>query len=464
MKKQNGFVSTVAGKETVSRRTRICLGVADFGQSALCAAIQFYMLFYYTDVVGINAGLAGTAMLVGKLTWDMVNDILCGYWCDRTKSRWGRRRPYLIFMSIPMGLTFWLVFSLPAGLKGTAAFFAILGSFLLYDTFNTFVVLAYYSMTAEITTDYDERTRIATTRMVFNVLGYIFGAGIMTVLAAAFQSDGLDARMSWSMTGLIFGMLGALTTLFTGLTVKQKPAVNDAPSKLPASAAVKDVFRNKPFVQYLGIAMIMSVGFTLVTTMMPYFVKYQLVMESQTSLIMIIMLLTLGLCLVPCSKACDRIGKAKTYALGMGIASTALLVAFFLPQRQTLFIYAIAVLAGLGFSAQWICPHAMIPDVIEYDELLTGERREGIFYGVWSLSGKISGAFAMALSGWVLEWCGYVENVEQTQTALAGIRVLFALLPVICLGISIPMLIRYPIDRKTHAKVMEELKNRRGEN
>jgi GPH family glycoside/pentoside/hexuronide:cation symporter len=136
---------------TVSRGTRILFGVADFGLSVLCASIQFYMLYYYTDVAGISAGLAGTAMLVGKLTWDMVNDVLCGYWSDRTHSRWGRHRPYLLFLSVPMGLTYWLVFSLPYGLKGAAAFFAVIGSFLLFDTFNTFVVMAYYSMTAEIT-------------------------------------------------------------------------------------------------------------------------------------------------------------------------------------------------------------------------------------------------------------------------------------------------------------------------
>ena len=449
---------------TVSRGTRICFGVADFGQSVLCAAVQFYMLFYYTDVVGISAGLAGTAMLVGKLTWDMVNDVLCGYWSDRTKSRWGRRRPYLIFMSIPMGLTFWLVFSLPAGLTGAAAFFAILGSFLLYDTFNTFVVMAYYSMTAEITTDYDERTKIATTRMIFNVVGYIFGAGITTVLAGVFGSAaGMSAQSSWSMTGLAFGVLGAVTTLFTGLTVKQKPAVNDAPSELPAATAVLDIFKNKPFLKYLRIAMIMAVGFTLVTTMMPYYLKYQLNMEAQTSIIMVLMLVTLGVCLVPCAKICDRIGKAKTYALGISIAAAALIVAFFLPAGQSPLIYGIAVVAGLGFSAQWVCPHAMMPDVIEYDEMLTGERREGIFYGVWSMSGKISGAFATALSGWVLEWCGYAENAAQTPATLMGIRVLFALLTALFLLICVPLLIKYPITRETHAAVVQELKNRQKE-
>jgi len=446
----------------ITPKIRACLGIADFGQSVLTACIQFYMLFYYTDVIGIGAGLAGTAMLVGRLTWDMVNDVLCGYWSDRTKSRWGRRRPYLMFMAVPMGLTFWLVFSLPYHLTGAAAFFAILGSFLLYDTFNTFVVMAYYSMAAEITTDYDERTKIATTRMVFNVIGYIFGAGITTVLAGIFSANaGLDAQAAWSMTGLIFGAIGTVTTLITAFTVTGQPAVDDKPSELPAWTAIVDTLKNRPFMKYLAIAMTMAIGFTLVTTMMPYFIKYQLGMEAQQGLVMVIMLVTLGLTLIPCAKVCDRIGKAKTYALGITIAAGAMIIAFFLPAGQSPLIYVIAVLSGIGFSAQWVCPHSMMPDVIEYDELLTGERREGIFFGVWSMSGKISGSLATALCGWVLEWCGYRENAVQTAAALLGIRTLFALLTAVMLLACVPMLLRYPITRESHAQVVAQLAARR---
>jgi GPH family glycoside/pentoside/hexuronide:cation symporter len=127
---------------------KVRFGVGDFGASVIIASLQFYMLFYYTDVVGINPAIAGSAMLVGKLTWDMINDGLFGYLIDRTKSRWGRRRPYLMFGSIPLGLSFWLLLSLPSGMNDVAAFFAIIGTFMLYDTFQTLVNTAYSTMTA----------------------------------------------------------------------------------------------------------------------------------------------------------------------------------------------------------------------------------------------------------------------------------------------------------------------------
>ena len=100
-------------RKKLSVGAKLKFGVGDFGCSVITGLIQFYMLFYYTDVVGIKPGLAGTAMLVGKLTWDMVNDVLFGYLEDKTRSRWGRRRPYLIFGAVPLMLSFWLLLSLP---------------------------------------------------------------------------------------------------------------------------------------------------------------------------------------------------------------------------------------------------------------------------------------------------------------------------------------------------------------
>src|SRR5512138_1572148 len=109
-------------------------GLADLGFALITSAMQFFLLFYYTDVAGINPALAGTALLVGKLTWDALNDPLFGYWSDRTRSRWGRRKPYMLLGAIPFGLTIWLLFSLPPGLTGVTAFVAVLATFLLVDT------------------------------------------------------------------------------------------------------------------------------------------------------------------------------------------------------------------------------------------------------------------------------------------------------------------------------------------
>ncbi|MFA5006304.1 MAG: glycoside-pentoside-hexuronide (GPH):cation symporter [Candidatus Izemoplasmatales bacterium] len=445
-----------SGKLSLGKKVRF--GVGDFGMSIVIASLQFYMLFYYTDVVGIDSAVAGTAMLVGKLTWDMVNDGLFGFIIDKTKTKWGRQRPYLMFGAIPLALSFWLVYSLPEGMSNVAAFFAILGTFVIFDTFQTFVNIAYSTMTASLSTDYDERTGLATVRMGFNVVGYILGAGITTMIAGIVGNvAGVSPRVAWSAVGLVFGLLAAATILIPAFSKDLKPVVDDTPSKFPPLSSLASTFKNKPFRRFMLISGIMSVAFMLVTTMMAYYIKYQIAMESSTSLIMLLMLGTLALCLVPCKMVADRIGKAKTYALGIGIASVALLIAFFLPPVASMIIYAIAVVAGLGFSAQWVCPHSMMPDVIEYDELMTGERREGVYYGVWGMVGKITGALGAAICGWGLKIFGYVDNVAQTETSLLGIRLMFSVMPAILLLVCIPLLIRYPIDRKTHARLVEDL-------
>ena len=444
--------------------TKVKFGIGDFGMSAITALLQFYMLFYYTDVVGIDPGVAGTAMLVGKLTWDMVNDVLFGYLEDKTVSRWGRRRPYLILCPIPLALAFWLVLSLPSGMSNFAAFFAIIGTFILFDTFNTMLVTAYYAMTAELTTDYDERTSISTYRMIFNVVGYILGAGITTMLASIISnSAGISERAAWSRVGLIFGIVAALTALIPGLFVKVPPAVESKPSALPPVKAILSTFRNKPFVSYVVITSIMSTAFTLVTTMLPYYLIYQMDMGDNQTMVMLLMLGTLAVFLVPCSKVSGKIGKAKTYALGITIACAGLIASFFLGAGAVIPMYIVAAVAGLGFSSQWVCPHSMVPDVIEYDELETGERREGIYYGVNAMVGKVTGALGSAICGWGLKITGYVEGAAQSESALFGIRIMFALLPALLLLVCVPLLMKYPITRESHAQVVAQLEERRAQ-
>lgn len=447
--------------QKLTNGVKIRYGLADLGFALIGSAMQFFLLFYYTDVAGINPAVAGVALMVGKLTWDAINDPLFGYFSDRTRSRFGRRRIYMLVGAVPLGLAAWLMFSLPKNLTGAAAFLAVLLTFWLVDTFQTLATVPYYALTPELTRDYNERASLTSIRMVFSVFGYILGAALTTVLAGIFRGAGLNLQQAWSATGAVYGAIIVTTTLITTFSIKEKPELAGEPSRLPAVKAILTSFKNKPFIILMIAFILSSFSFTVLTALVPYFIQYQLDMGDQVSFVLLVMLVMIGTFLIPARLISDRINKGPAYALGLFIACLAVISSFFLPRGATPLIYVVAAIAGIGFSAQWVFPWSMLPDVVEYDEKMTGERREGIYYGLWAFLTKFTGALGVAVSGWALQLFGYVPNVEQTSQALFGIRLFFSIVPAAVILVSLPFLIRYPITRKNHAELVKELAARK---
>lgn len=454
--------------EKLSNKTKVLYGFADLGIQTLVASIQFWLLFYYTDVAHIDPAIAGTAMMVGKLTWDAINDPLFGYLSDKTNTRWGRRRPWMLFAAIPLGISTWLMFSLPENLVGVKAFLAVLITFLLFDTFHSAVSISYYALTPELTLDYRERTSLTTVREVFTVLGYIIGAGITKMVADIFQDTfQITSQQSWSALGATFGFVAIISIMTTALNIKERKRADFVPTSMPPMKAFLVTFKNKPFIQLMGAQFLSSFSFTLLTSLLSYYTIYQIKMEEQLTLIMLILLGCIGLFLFPWRYVSDKINKGPSYALGLFIASLAVIATFFYPNEPTPLIYVTAAVAGLGFSGQWVFPWSMLPDVVEYDQVITGERHEGVYYGMWSFLGKLTGALGIAVSGWALSLFGYVANQpQQTERALLGIRLFFGPVPAVVLLISLPLLIWYPITRESHQKLLEkiaEMKNKSDE-
>lgn len=432
--------------------------LADLGFMTLRSFADFFLLFYLTDVAGVNPAIAGSALLFGKLTWDAINDPLFGYWSDRTRSRFGRRRIYLLVTAVPLALVTWLQFSLPTGLTGVSAFIAVLCTFWLKDTCVTLAIVPYYAMTAEVTRDYRERSNIVLYRGLASVVGYILGAAVITSVVGVYKGAGMTLQGAWSATAALYGFLAMVTLLITALSIKENPELAGEPSSIPPFQGIMLCFKNKPFVLLMIIFLLGSFAFTAQSALLPYLIQYQLGMADQTSTILTLSLLTMALFLYPAKLLSDRINKGPTYALGMLTVSLTLLLAFFfLPNHATPLIYVVAVLLGIGFSTQWVIPNAMLPDVIEYDEKMTGERREGTYNGISNFMSKLSVALGIAIPGWALDGFGYIPNAVQTEQALFGIRFFYAILPAIALLACLPILFRYPITRASHGQLRQEL-------
>lgn len=432
--------------------------LADLGFMTLRSMADFFLLIYLTDVAGINPAIVGSALLVGKLTWDAVNDPLFGYWSDRTRSRFGRRRIYMLVTAVPLALVTWFQFSLPAGLTGVNAFLAVLFTFFLKDTCVTFAIVPYYAMTAEVTRDYRERSNLVLFRGLASVVGYILGAAGIPFVVGIFKSNGFDLQAAWSATAALYGSLAMITLLITSLTIKEDPSLAGEPSSLPPLKGIRYCFKNRPFVLLMIVYVLGMFAFTIQSAMLPYLIQYQLGMAEQTSNILMVTMVTMAVFLLPAKLLADRINKGPTYGLGMlVVAVTFLVVLLFIPSHPTPLIYMVAILLGIGFSTQWVIPNAMLPDVIEYDEKMTGERREGTYNGISNFMTKFSVALGIAIPGWALSGFGYVPNAVQTQHALLGIRLTYSVLPALALFACLPVLFRYPITRQTHTLLRQEL-------
>jgi len=411
-------------------------------------------MVFYTDGVLIAPALASSALLVGKI-WDAINDPLFGWLSDRTTSRFGKRRVYMIFGALPLAVTIMLLWFVPRGLPDVWVFVWIAVTFLLFDTAWTLTNVPYYALTAELTDDYDERASLTAFRMVLGVPAYIVGAALTPALVGLFESK----RTGYGWIGVIYGLLAAAVLWIAAAGLRERKEISQSKAHTPPLQTLLATFRNKPFVRLIVAYLVANVGFALIKTLLAYFLTYQLGMEAQVPLVMFLLLLFVALFLFPWKKVSDRLNKGPTYAAGLALGGLAVAATFLLPPGPTPWVYVIAVVAGIGFSAQWVFPWAMVPDVVEYDRLGTGEHRGGMYYGVWGLATKLSDALGIAATGWVLQLFGYVPNVPQSTHTLFGIRLFFGLVPALFFVVALPLLIWYPITRASHAEMRRRLAN-----
>lgn len=443
-------VSTSTTK--LKTRTKWFYGIGDIGNATVNSAVQFFQMIFFTDVALIGPALAGSALMIGKI-WDMINDPLFGWITDKTKSRFGKRRVYMLFGAIPLGLSITLLWFVPAGMSQVMTFVWIAGTFMLFDTLWTMTNVPYYALTSELTDDYDERSSLTVYRMALAVPFYLIGAALTPMIVGFFAIP----RTGYGFVGIIYGALAALALLIAALGIKERPNVAMATGEANPLKSIKTAFSNKKFVYLAVIYFVVNISFAFAKGLMAYFVQYQLLMKDMISAVMGLMLVIVVISLPIWKKIAEKWDKGPAYGVGMGLGALALLLLFFLPNKPTFWIYPIMVLAGLGFGANWVFPWAMIADVSDYDRVESGQFRSGIYYGVWGFATKVSEALAIAVIGWMLAGFGYIPNIAQSANALLGIRLFFCIVPAVCIFGALPFLLKYPITRKGHAEVRARL-------
>jgi len=428
-------------------------GAGDLGGNLFFTMIAFWLLNYLTDVVGLAASLAGYALLIGKI-WDAVTDPAVGFLSDRTRSRWGRRRPWFLFASIPLGLSAAFLFRSPQ-LSSQGQLFAWASlAYMLICTMYTMVNIPYSALTPELTQDFNERTKLNGYRMMFAVVGTLIGAGAALPIVSAFP----DKTTGFLVMGCIFGGIMTLSALIPFFAVREPG--NPAPVD-----EVKDLLRtyakamtNKPFLLILIPWALNTIGVTVVTSCLIYYFKYVLGNEGGMTPALIVLLVTAMICIPLCVLVSNKLGKKRTYITGLAIFSGATMGIFFFGHLVSypLLLVTMAV-AGLGFSTHYVMPWSIVPDTIDYDYASSGKRREGVYYGLWTFIAKSGQALAGLFVALTLSASGYVANIEQSASALFAIRFLVGPFTALFFFISCLVLTRYPIDEKAYAQIRQDV-------
>jgi GPH family glycoside/pentoside/hexuronide:cation symporter len=449
--------------EKLSRVTKLAFGAGDLSSAIVAAINGFFLNAFLLDVAGLRPAAVGTIFLIVKI-WDAVNDPIVGMLTDRTTTRWGRRRPWLLFAAIPFGVFFFMQWIVPPFSDSGKFFYYLVIAFFL-DAAFTAVNVPYAALTPELTHDYDERTSLSSYRFSFSILGGVFAAFLHTQIVGMFPNVQTGYLVSAAIWTFFIIVPNFVTFAFTREThFKEK-----RPEGPGFIEGLKIAFANKAFVCVTVIYLLSWLSIQFVQTNLLLYVKYWMGAESSFGTIVLAVQVSAFLFLLLWTQVSKRIGKKNTYYIGMAFWVLVEIALFFVQPGQITLLFVLAILAGAGVSIGYLIPWSMLPDVVELDELQTGQRREGIFYGFFVFLQKLGISLGLAISNFILEATGYVNQTPggpvpaQPAGVLMALRSFVSLAPALVLLISFWVVYQYPISRESHAKMRAELELRKSE-
>jgi len=461
--------------------TKLVYGTGDWSGSSYGTLRQIFYAIFLTDVVGLEPRLASVAALLG-IIWDAVNDPLVGMLTDRVRTRWGRRRPFLLIFAIPFGLSFMLLWWAPPWHNQIALAATVSLAFMLSDTFETLCGVPFSALLPELTPDYDDRTTLTSFRIFFNLLASLATAVAAPMIVDAALSAGLNQQQGYLLVAGMFGGLASIPYLLIFAVVREKYVTTETKTvpDIPFRETVRTAWGNIPFRFATAIYMLNWITFDLVALALPFYLLYWIargnLLFSVTllginlpleSAVFAILLITAVIALPFWLWLSHRLSKRSAYIIGMVFWAGVQLAIFSVRPGQITLVLWMSFLAGLSVSAAHILPDAIFPDVIEWDELRTGRRQEGIYYGVKNFVRKLTGALAIFIALQVMGWFGYQTPPEnattfmQSPATLTAIRVLIGPLGAVLLFSAVLTAWFYPLTRERHARIRKLLAQRK---
>jgi glycoside/pentoside/hexuronide:cation symporter, GPH family len=436
-------------------------GFGDIAFSFFFQAATFWLIFFYTDVLGIPAATAGW-IYMGALLWDAAIDPLIGAFAERVRTRHGRYRPFILFGAIPVALTFALLWFRP-GLSGWALIGWAVVVHVLFRTTYAFVTIPYTTLPVRMVRDTGARAKMIGIKLVFTTVAGLFAGALVwpiVQMAGAVQKgatatpDQLSAGF-WAM-GLGAALVGLVPMLVCfALTREPAEALSQADEAPPPPMAQRlaAIGRNGPYLVLLGLMLASTFSNSVFGAAAIYHFKYVVGDEEQTTIALTMTMTAAGIAAPFWGWIQSRLGVRVMWVAGMALSLTGLIALFALPQLTGNGMLALFALVGLGASSSGVGIFSVIGDCVEYGDMRTGVRNEALLAGILILVQKVAAATAAGAVGMVLAVIGFEANVAQTPAAKEGIRALFMLGPATMAIVGVFLVLLYRLDARRLAQV-----------
>lgn len=453
--------------EKIGFKERVGYGLGDAASSMFWKLFGMYLLFFYTDVFGIPAAVVGTMFLITR-TWDSLVDPIVGILADRTESRWGKFRPYILLTAVPFGVMGVLTFTTPDwSMEGKIIYAYISYSIMMmiYSVIN----VPYASLLGVMSDDTKQRTILSSYRMIFAFAGSILALALIDPLVNLFsQMFGGDFAKGWQMGVGVIALLAVIFFLLNFAWTRERVR----PIKEQKNALkddIKDLIKNRPWWILLGAGISALIFNSIRDGAAVYYFKYYVAQDAAasmgflgSSLSLTTLYLVLGqvaniVGIILIAPIANRAGKKMAYLGSMALATIFSIAFFYIGKGNIAAImamqFAISMCAGAIMPLLW----SMYADIADYSELRTGRRATGLIFSSSSMSQKFGWTLGGALTGWLLGYFGFQSNVEQSVEAQNGIRMMLSYLPAIGTTLSVIFISLYPLSERHIADISDKL-------
>jgi GPH family glycoside/pentoside/hexuronide:cation symporter len=435
--------------------TALAFGAPIFALSSTLFFVQFFFLKYATDVLLIAPATIGVLFALGR-AWDAFSDPIVGAWSDRTRTRLGRRRPWMLAALPALAITFGMIWMPPGQLHGAALVaWSALALFGFYTAFTAYII-PHSSLGAELSQDHHDRSRI------FGVRHAAFLAGMM--LAFAYMQvvrNAEDQRLGAAEVSVLV-IISMLALLIPPLLVRERAEYQGRGSERPFRA-LGDVLRNPHGRIFLAVHTIEMTGAAVLGILSPYMIEYVLKRPDLIGPLPAVYVVCSAVTIPIWVRLSRRFGKRNVWMFAMVVTGFAFGGTFLIGENDIAAMVVLLVFAGAASGCGGTVGPSILADVIDYDEYMSGERKEGVYSAAWGFTLKASHALVILLVGVVLEVSGFRPNADQTASADFALRSLYAFMPLTAFLIGALLFSRFRLDQAEHARIRAELERRKGE-